>query len=274
MTELNVKDRDIVVPGEVLAVGMGNLPAGGVFRDGDKIIASQLGLVNISGRLIKVVPLNIRYSPKRGDTVIGKVVDIASAGWFVDIGYFNSAVIPIKDGSTDFIAKGDDLTQYYTYGDYVVANVFRVNKLRQVDITMKGPGLRKITSGRIIGINSAKIPRVIGKEGSMIGMIKQITECRIIAGQNGFVWISGLDPHSEYVAAEAIKLIDKKAHIQGLTDEVKAFLEKELGVSKEKDLVFSKEKDLVFSKEKDLGGDKDGLHKKKWRKEIWWIKKD
>ena len=37
MTELNVKDRDIVVPGEVLAVGMGNLPAGGVFRDGDKI---------------------------------------------------------------------------------------------------------------------------------------------------------------------------------------------------------------------------------------------
>ena len=117
----------------------------------------------------------------------------------------------------------------YNYNDYVIVGVSRVTKSRQIDLTMKGHGLRKITNGRIITVNPAKVPRIIGKEGSMISMIKQITDCRIIAGQNGSVWVSGFDPVKERAAVTAIKLIDKKAHIQGLTDEIKTFLEKELG---------------------------------------------
>ena len=225
MGELKVKDKDIVVPGEVLATGMDNLPAGGAFREGDAIIASNVGIVNIEGRLVKVVPLKAIYVPQRGDVVIAKVMDISSGGWYVDLGFMNEGIIPLRDGSNDYIARGEDLSNYYDYGDYVVANVVNISRRRQPELTMKGPGLRKLTGGRIIMVNTAKIPRIIGKQGSMVSMIKQITDCRIVAGQNGAIWISGVDPEMEKIAVDAIEMIDKNAHHQGLTDEVKKFLE-------------------------------------------------
>ncbi|MEK6952342.1 MAG: exosome complex RNA-binding protein Rrp4 [Nanoarchaeota archaeon] len=230
MGELKVKDKDIVVPGDVLADGMDFLPAGGAFREGENIIASQVGVVSVNGRLLKLVPLNAKYLPKKGDTIIGKIADVTNNCWFVEIGYSNQACIPLRDGSMEYIPKGADLTQYYDYNDYVVANITNVSRSKEIDLSMKGPGLRKLSDGRIIKVNSAKVPRIIGKQGSMISMIKQMTDCRIIVGQNGLVWLYSVDPLKEAIAVEAIKKIEEKAHIQGLTDEIKVFLESKVGV--------------------------------------------
>ncbi|MEK6934370.1 MAG: exosome complex RNA-binding protein Rrp4 [Nanoarchaeota archaeon] len=232
MGDLKIKDKDIVVPGEILAAGMDFLPSGGAFREGEDIIASQVGVVSIDGRLVKVVPLAIKYIPKRGDMVIGTVEEVTNNGWFVDFGYSNFALIPLRDGSMDYIPKGADLTQYYNYGDYVVANITNVTKSKQVDLSMKGPGLRKLSEGVILKVNPAKVPRIIGKQGSMISMVKTKTDCRIVVGQNGLIWIYGIDPVKEKVAVDTIKMIDEKAHIQGLTDEVSAYLEKKVGGEK------------------------------------------
>ena len=65
MGKINVKDKDIVVPGEVLAEGMDNFPGIGTYREGDNIIASRLGLVSLDGRTIKLIPLSGRYIPKK-----------------------------------------------------------------------------------------------------------------------------------------------------------------------------------------------------------------
>lgn len=233
MAELKVKDKDIVVPGEILATGMDNLPAGGAFRENDSIIASHVGIVSIEGRLVKVVPLNTIYIPKNGDMVIGEVKDISGGGWYVDIGFMNEGVISLRDGSSDYIPRGADLANYYDYGDYIVAGVTNLARGRQPELTMKGPGLRKLTGGRIINVNTAKIPRIIGKQGSMVSMIKEKTDCRIIAGQNGAIWVSGADPEKERFALEAIRMIDENAHHQGLTDEISKFLESNLGGQKD-----------------------------------------
>ncbi|MEM2734784.1 MAG: KH domain-containing protein, partial [Candidatus Bathyarchaeia archaeon] len=74
-----------------------------------------------------------------------------------------------------------------------------------------------------------KIPRLIGRKGSMITMLKRETGCRIIVGQNGVVLISGRDDRAERAAVEAIYKIEREAHTQGLTDEIKEMLRKELG---------------------------------------------
>ena len=223
--KLIVKDKDIVVPGEELASGMDYLPADGAFRRDDKVIAFYLGLVNINGRLIKVIPLNGRYVAKKGDTVIGEIADINFGGWQVDIGSSYRANLSIKDATSDFINKGSDLTQYYNFGDLIVANVTNVIRNKIVDLTMRGPGLKKIVGGRIIFIKPSKVPRVIGKQGTMILMIKDKTNCNIIIGQNGRIWISGENSKQEKLASDAIKLIEENAHIDGLTDRVKKYLE-------------------------------------------------
>jgi len=83
-----------------------------------------------------------------------------------------------------------------------------------------------LKGGRIIEITSSKVPRVIGKQGSMITLIKEKTECKIIVGQNGRVWISGPTPEKEILAVDVINKIEHEAHLDGLTDRIKEYLEK------------------------------------------------
>ena len=90
---------------------------------------------------------------------------------------------------------------------------------------MKGPGLRKLKGGRIVEVASNKVPRIIGKQGSMVSMIKDATGCNISVGQNGIIWIDG-SPEGELLAIMAIRKIEEESHLSGLTDKIKGFLEK------------------------------------------------
>lgn len=226
MGKLLVKEKDIVVPGEELAEGMDFLPMGGAFRESDKIIASQVGLSVVNGRIIKVIPFSGCYIPKRDDIVIGRITDVGYSNWFVDVGYAYEASLSVKDATSDFVERGGDITKYFDLGDYIVTKITNVTKAKAIDITMKGPGLRKLVGGILINIPPPKVPRVVGKQGSMINMIKNMTGCQVIAGQNGRVWISGESVEKERVAVEAVRIIDRDAHMAGLTDKIKDFLSK------------------------------------------------
>ncbi len=225
MSKIIVKDKEISVPGETLAVGMDILPGNGTYREGEKILANRLGLATIEGRTIKLIPLSGRYVPKTGDTIICKVIDVSFNGWRLDTNSAYSAMLPIKDATSDFIARGANLTQYYDLGDYVVCKIVNVTSQKLVDVTMKGPGLRKLKGGRIIEVDPNKVPRIIGKQGSMVIMIKDATKCNIIVGQNGLIWIDG-EPINELLAIQTIRKIEKESHTSGLTDKIKEFLEK------------------------------------------------
>ena len=225
MGKLLVENKTIVTPGEELAEGMDFLPAEGTFRDKDKIISSGLGLVNINGRVIKTIPVAGRYAPKKGDVIIAKVTNILMSGWILDIDSAYSAVLSVKEAK-DFIRRDADLTKYYNIGDYIVTDVVMVTSQRLVDASMKGPGMRKLIGGRIIKVNTHKVPRIIGKKGTMVSMIKNATGCNILVGQNGLVWING-SPENEIIVVKTIKKIEQEAHISGLTERIKTFLEKE-----------------------------------------------
>ena len=223
---IKAENRSVVVPGEELATGMDYIPTTGTYRDGDRIIAGMLGLLNVDGRILKITPLSGRYLPKRGDEIIARVTDITLNGWRCDINSAYSALLSVRDGSSEFIPKGADLTRYYNFDDYLVAKITKVTSQNLVDLSTRGPGLRKLGEGRIVMTDPAKVPRVIGKAASMISLIKDATGCRISAGQNGLLWIQGT-PGKENVAARAIEKIAAESHVPGLTDRIKKFLEEE-----------------------------------------------
>lgn len=228
-SELKAKDREIVVPGEVLATGMEFLPSYGTYRVGDNILASKLGLVNIDGKVIKLVTLSGRYLPKRGDVIIARVEEIMMAGWRVNTNSAYTAVLPLKDASSEFIARGADLTKFFDIGEHIMAKITNVTSQNLVDITMRGPGLRKLHGGRLIEVSPHKVPRIIGKKGSMVTLIKQFTGCRILVGQNGRVWIQGETPDMELLTVQTIQKIERESHLAGLTDNVRKYLEKRTG---------------------------------------------
>ena len=54
----------------------------------------------------------------------------------------------------------------------------------------------------------------------MINAIKEKTECKIMVGQNGLVWVKG-DEKMQEITKNIIKEVEKKAHTKGLTDYIK-----------------------------------------------------
>ena len=108
-------------------------------------------------------------------------------------------------------------------GDLIYAKINAMNPSSDsVHLSMQDSRSRKFAGGRIVRISPSKVPRLIGKMGSMINVIKDNTGCRISVGQNGLVWLEGegLD-----LALQAIKMIEENAHkVSGLTDKVSDFL--------------------------------------------------
>lgn len=115
----------------------------------------------------------------------------------------------------------------FDVGDLVVSKVLAFDRTRDPLVSAKGPGLGRVSSGRIVKISPAKIPRLIGKKGSMISILKKETGAHIMVGQNGTVLISAKYPDSENMAIQAIRMIEREAHTQGLTDRIQALLNAE-----------------------------------------------
>ena len=209
--------RKIVIPGEVIEKGENFLPGEGTEKKDDEIIALRYGLAEESNRLVKVIPLSGVYQPRRGNVIIGKVENITFNGWVLDIGSSETAFLSLMEVPR-YVNKGE-LEEVMEIGDMAVAKIWAVNK-RGIDLSIKSRGLGKIDEGIILRVNSNKVPRVIGKEGSMINLIKKNTNCNITVGQNGFIWIKGDKIEEELLAKQAILFVTEKSFIDGLTDEV------------------------------------------------------
>ena len=223
MTNEEGKERKIVVPGETIIEGEDYLPGDGTRREGEVIVANRYGLSDVSDRLIKIIPLSGVYHPRRGNTIIGQVKDITFNGWILDFGGAANAFLGVSE-VTKYINK-NEMRDYLDFDDLVVAKV-NDSGSKTIAVTTKMRGLGKLEGGIIMKINPHKVPRVIGKEGSMVNIIKEETKCNITVGQNGWVWIKSQEDNidDELKTREIINFICENSHITGLTDKVEKFI--------------------------------------------------
>ena len=219
-----VEDKEIVIPGDILADEEYN-SGRGTFKENNNVCSSLVGLVAIRDKKISVIPLQSKYIPKRGDVVIGEVTDIRFSMWNLDINSPYSGFLPASDV---FGKEKRELNRTFDVGDVLFLRVVDVDEVKKVKLGLKGRGLGKFRGGILIYITPTKVPRLIGKKGSMINMIKDETRCEVIVGQNGVVWVKG-DPSMERVAEKVINMIEDQAHTSGLTDRVRDMLAKLLG---------------------------------------------
>ncbi len=221
MSEL-LKDREFIVPGDEIIKSMDYLPGRNTYREGESIYAKKLGIVSVSGRIVSVVPLNAVYIPKAGDMVVARVIDIQSNGWVLYVSPICNAFLSLSGVRQYIDTNRMSLSSVYAINDLLYTNVAAVNQLDSVYVTMQDPKARKLESGRLVSINPAKIPRIIGKEGSMITMIKNKSGCRICIGQNGIIWIDGKEAET---VIEILRTIESQPYVEGLTDKVAKMLD-------------------------------------------------
>lgn len=224
-SELLVNERELVIPGQILAKGLDYLPSSGCFRANDEVKAKLLGLVRLKDRFVSIVPLAGVYIPKPGDGVIGFVKDMQTTLWVIDINSPYDSIMVLAQAVDEYIdLNKTDISMFYDIGDVIYAKVLSVSKSKSVHLTMNDYRARKLIGGRIMKITPSKVPRLIGREGSMIEMIKDKTKTQIIVGQNGIVWLKG---EKEALAVEAVLTIENESHTVGLTDRISELLEKE-----------------------------------------------
>jgi exosome complex component RRP4 len=221
-----MEERKIVVPGETIIQGEEFLPGDGTRREDKDIVACRFGLADLSDKLVRVIPLSGVYAPKRGNVIIGTIVGITFKGWLVDFGshmngFLNVAEVP------RYIGKGE-LRDFLDFGDVVCAKVFATDG-NNIELSVKLRGFGKVDGGQLINVNPNKVPRVIGKEGSMVNLIKDATGCSITVGQNGVIWVGADKIEDELAARKVIEFICENSFVSGLTEKVEAFIEKELG---------------------------------------------
>jgi len=219
--------REIVVPGDLLAEG-DYIAGENTFKEGKRIYATRVGLVEYADKKVNVVALKSFYIPRVGDLVIGKIVEVGISGWIVDINSPYMALLRASDViERGFNPRKDDLTAIYDVGDMIIAKIVSYDRTQNPLLTVNEARLGKITRGQIIKITPTKIPRVIGRKGSMINVIKKESGCNVILGQNGLILIMGRSPENERLAVMAIRKIEEESHTSGLTDRIAEMLRKE-----------------------------------------------
>jgi len=224
------KNMDIVVPGDVIAKGSDYKAVEGAFRRNDMVISEVVGILYVKNKVIRVVPLEGSfYMPKVGDIVIGIVIDFSPVSWTVDI----RAPYVARLEASDFLGRPldpsrEDITRYLDVGDLVIAKVALADRTTNPQLIARDRGLGKIVGGKVVLIPPPKVPRVLGKNQSMIKMIREITGAEIRVGNNGVIWIHAKDDKIESIVIQAIKKIERESHTPGLTERVREFLIREI----------------------------------------------
>jgi len=219
--------KQLVAPGDLLAEG-DYMTGDSTYKKNGKIYANRLGLVDYNGKRVHVVALKAFYVPAPGDTVIGKIVETTPGGWVIDIKAPHLARLRASDVvERSFKPETTDLPSIFDVGDLIIAKVVEYDRTRDPLLTVREPGLGKIMRGQLIEVTPTKIPRVIGRQGSMVGMIKKETGCQLTIGQNGWILISGRSPEDERLAVLALRKIEAESHTSGLTDRVTEMIKKE-----------------------------------------------
>jgi exosome complex component RRP4 len=236
--------RRFVIPGEVVA--RGNMRADtNVMRVGDRIVSTRVGMAEIAHDAVRVVPLSGPYIPRVDDLVVGKIIDYSAFAWEADINSCFFGILPAQSVfGRDYSPAKDSLTDKLAVGDMIAAKVIAFDRTRDPLLSISGPGLGRIPRGQAVRISPSKVPRLIGKKGSMIRTIEQGSNCRMLIGQNGVVIIVG-SSDDILRAIKAVNLVEEKAHSPDLTERVQQLLGMPTQAPREEETRMSHEESAV-----------------------------
>jgi len=190
----------IIVPGEEVPLGVRNNHA---FKGKDgKIYSTGIGLLKEEDK--RLIPLSGTYLPRTGDMVIGIIKDVRHNSYNVYLGGPYEAYLNSR--------------REYKQFDILSAKITEVNEVKSVSVGFE----RRLFGGELIKAESTKVARMIGKKGSMLALLQDTTGCELQVGKNGYIWAKGGDIKKLKLALD---LIQKEAHLPGLTDKMKKFLE-------------------------------------------------
>ena len=174
---------------------------------GTSIIATVAGTVQRTNKLLSVRPIRARYAPEVGDLIVGRIVEVQTRRWKVDLSAPLLANLPLsainlpggilrKRTTTDEL----QIRTFFSEGDLLVAEVQAVYQDGAASLHTRSLKYGKLRNGAFMAVAGA------GGGGGVLRSRRQVWTMAtahgggavdVILGVNGFIWIC------KHTAAEA-----------------------------------------------------------------------
>jgi len=200
----------LVLPGQEIVDdpsetgGGGFLRGHGTFVEGGRLVSSLVGLVERVNCLVTVRALQGRYGGEVGDVVVGRILDVQSKRWHVDISGRHDAVlllssVNLSDGVQRRRTEEDQLNMrsFFAEDDLISAEVRAVFADGSLSLHARSLKYGKLENGQVV-----RVP------ASLMRRLKQhfcTLPCGVdvILGLNGHIWLTATMEEAEVQAAEA-----------------------------------------------------------------------
>lgn len=165
-----------------------------------EIIATVAGTVQKINKLLSVRPLRARYTPEIGDLVVGRIIEVQSKRWRVDVGAPLLAALPLSainlpGGILRKRTETDELQirTFFSEGDLLVCEVQSLHQDGGASLHTRSLKYGKLRNGMFARVSGT------GGGGGVVRSRRQVWtfdaangggKIDVILGVNGYIWIS------------------------------------------------------------------------------------
>ncbi|KAI9893840.1 MAG: exosome non-catalytic core subunit rrp4 [Vezdaea aestivalis] len=193
--------KNLVTPGETITEDAQWMRGHGTYTTPPtNIIASVTGTLQTTNKLLSIRPLRQRYTPSIGDLVVGRIVEVQTRRWKVDINAPLLAQLPLSainlpGGILRRRTTTDELQirAFFAEGDLLVAEVQAVHGDGSVSLHTRSMKFGKLRDGVCVRLPLSSAGGV-ARARRQTWAVETVSdgEIQVIAGVNGSVYVAPL----------------------------------------------------------------------------------
>jgi len=182
----------LVCPGDAVTADPGVLRGHGlVERNDGKLVATVCGVVEQVNKLLYVRPLRHRYTGSVGDVVVGRIVEVQTERWSVEIGTSQLAYLHIGaiqlPGNVQRRRTDEDtlrMREFFDTNDIISAEVQKVHETGELALQARSARYGKLQNGVFITLPAVCVRR----QAQHLVTLPQLG-VMVVLGNNGWVWV-------------------------------------------------------------------------------------
>lgn len=198
----NTRSTTIITPGQSITSDPQWMRGHGTYAndEADDIRSTLAGTIQKTNKLLFVAPLRARYTPEIGDLVIGRIVEVQSKRWKVDIAApllsnLLLSSINLPGGILRKRTQVDELNirSFFGEGELLVAEVQSLHQDGSASLHTRSLKYGKLRNGYFMSVTGA------GGGARVVRARRQIFtlqtpgkggEVNVMLGVNGYIWLA------------------------------------------------------------------------------------
>ncbi|KAJ2157445.1 Exosome complex component rrp4 [Coemansia sp. RSA 552] len=193
--DMEVQNTDlatrIITPGSAITSDPAFMRGHGTFGEEGTIYSSVAGVVERINKLVSVRSLRQRYGGEIGDIVVGRITEVASKRWRVDVNSRQDGVlllssINLPGGIQRRKSESDELQMrtFFSEGDLVFAEVQSFFADGSLSLHTRSIQYGKLRNGTFVAV----FPQLVPRSRSHFHTLPCGVD--VVLGVNGYIWVS------------------------------------------------------------------------------------